>query len=497
MTGEKILEKENSKQGGRRTSKAFPLIMLLIMALVCAVCMGYMGYIHYDKQLENEAEMLRISAQQAASGLDMQLAKLEDASVTLMADSEYTDFDAADFSTMSEYDMTRRLSELKNKVTGLSLIDNYCDFTLLYRNDAAAGKLSEGSRELLGDDDGKIYPVLTDMLGEKRRIWVTGIDGNFNKVFYICRANEHTLFVGGFYTDELRYMLTDAELKDKVSMLLEDGDGNVIMSVSNSEGTLEPEEGEGGSYAVITDTAVQVCRTLDNGWKIVLIKDMTAIYEFYKKLALEVAVLMVLTMAVLTVMYVVRTKDEQSLGGSPMLTPEVDMLTGITNAEEAENTIADRLETCAAGSTYMLALVKIVNMEELGKRYGRAGYNGSIIKTYRGLAEFFGTDDPTSENIVGRIGEGKFIVMANFTQYDLFKANDALKDSLVKLSEHMNSVMLANQGDMQICIGAAVFPHSSGDYDELYDMAEKALEDAVNDDERSYAVYSKKSVFRK
>ncbi len=87
--------------------------------------------------------------------------------------------------------------------------------------------------------------------------------------------------------------------------------------------------------------------------------------------------------------------------------------------------------------------------------------------------------------------------MANFTQYDLFKANDALKDSLVKLSEHMNSVMLANQGDMQICIGAAVFPHSSGDYDELYDMAEKALEDAVNDDERSYAVYSKKSVFRK
>ena len=81
--------------------------------------------------------------------------------------------------------------------------------------------------------------------------------------------------------------------------------------------------------------------------------------------------------------------------------------------------------------------------------------------------------------------------MADYTQYDLFKANDALRAGLVQLSEAMNCITLANEGDMHICIGAAVYPHNSTDYDELYEMAEKALEDAINDDERCYAIYRK------
>lgn len=491
------MDKEKNKQGGRSSARVLPLVLMLILAAVCAVCLIYMGYVHYDIQLENEAEVIKTSAIQAASGLDMQFAKLEDVSVTLLANKEYTEFDAADYNTHSEYEITQTLNEIKNYVTGLSLIDNYCDFTLIYRNDAAAGKLSEGTKEQLCNDDGKVYPILDDLLEGRRRVWVTGVNGSYNKVYYISRASEHAIFIGGFYSEELRYMVADANRVKNSTLILEDGKGSTIMTVSSSKNELTAETAESDNGVLVTDNKVQASQKLDNGWKVVLIKDMTDTFEFYKKLALETAVVLVLTLSIIVVIYTVRIKDDPMLNSGRILTPEVDMLTGITNAEEAENTIADRLETCPAGSTYMLALVKIVNMEELGKRYGRAGYNGSIIKTYRGLAEFFGTDDPTSENIVGRIGEGKFIVMANFTQYDLFKANDALKEGIMKLSEHMNCVMLANEGDVHICIGAAIFPHNSSDYDELYDMAEKALNDAVEDDERSYAVYSKKGLFKK
>ena len=491
------MEKDNKKQGGRHSSRAFPLVLLAVLAVVCAGCLGYTSYIHYDKQLENEAELVKTSAVQAAAGLDMQFAKLEDASVTLSADREYSDFDAADF-TRGEYEISQKLTEIKNDVTSLSLIDNYCDFTLIYRNDAAAGKLSDGTKEGLSNDDGKLYPVLKELLGDKNRVWVTGVNGRFNKVYFISRSNDNALFIGGFYTEELRYMVACADRINNSKLMLLDSGGNAIMTITNSEAELTPEEVEGDSYVMVTDTSVQASKMLSNGWKVVVMKDMTSTFELYKKLGLETAVVIVLTLAVLTVLYVVHVKDDPAMGGGHILTPEVDMLTGITNAEEAENTIADRLDTCPAGSMYMVALVKIVNMAELGKRYGRSGYNGAIIKTYRGLAEFFGTDDPTSENLVGRIGEGMFIVMANFTQYDLFKANDALRDGIVALSEHLNSITLAHDGDMNICIGAAVYPHSSTDYDELYDMAEKALNEAVSDDERTYAVYRKdKGIYKR
>ncbi|MBQ8965075.1 MAG: diguanylate cyclase [Ruminococcus sp.] len=467
------------------------LWLLLIFAAVCAVCMIYTGYLHYDKQLNNEAEMLKVSAEQAAAGIDMQFNKLEAASVTLLADQEYVEFDAADFSLNNEYRITQKLAELKDGVTRLSLIDNYCDFTLLYRNDAAAGKLSEGSRELLCDDDGNVYPRLTELLGDNKSVWITGVDGNFDKVYYISQANEHALFLGGFYTEELRYMVAGAERLEDSILILDDGSGSRIMTMSTAEREIEPDNVEDESYAMVEDSFVQAGKTLDNGWKVILVKDMTTTFEMYKKLALEVSVVVVLTLAIMVVIYLLNFKDSPVYGGTPVIAPEVDMLTGITNAEEAENIVADRLETCVSGSTFMLAVVKIINMAELEKRYGRAGYNGSIIKTYRGLAEYFGTDDPESPNVLGRTGEGEFIVMADYTQYDLFKANDALRAGLVQLSEAMNCITLANEGDMHICIGAAVYPHNSTDYDELYEMAEKALEDAINDDERCYAIYRK------
>jgi uncharacterized protein (UPF0212 family) len=81
--------------------------------------------------------------------------------------------------------------------------------------------------------------------------------------------------------------------------------------------------------------------------------------------------------------------------------------------------------------------------------------------------------------------------MADYTQYDLFKANDALKQGLIDMSEALNSVYLANVDDIHICVGASIYPHNSTDYDELYLMAEKALQEAIDDDEKSYAIYKK------
>ena len=483
------MEKDGKTQP-KRSSQNIVMVLMAIIVLVCAAGLIYTGYLHYDKQLENDAELLKNSAEQTASSLDMQFAKLEDISVALLADGEQMSFDAADH-TKSKYEISRRLTELTKTITRLSLIDNYCDFTLLYRNDAAAGKLSDGTRERLCNDDGELYPVLTELLGEHRRVWVTGIDGNYDKVYYISRANDHALFFGGFYTEELRYMVASSGSMGNSRLLLTDKNNNIIMSIDNSKVKLQPDVVESGRYAYITDTKLQAGAVMENGWKVVLIKDITDTYELYKKLSLEMAVALVLTTAVIMVIYLVNFKTDPAFMGIALTAPDVDMLTGITNAEEAENVAADKLETCVSGSTFMLALVRITNLNEMEAKYGRSGYNGAIIKTYRGLAEFFGTDAPDSKNILGRMGDGEFLVMADYTQYDLFKANDALKEGLIELSEAMNSVKLAQEGDTHICIGAAVYPHNSTDYDDLYSMAEKALNEAINDDERNYAIYRK------
>lgn len=483
------MENDGKKQA-KHSNRAMVIVLLVVMVVICAVSLSYTGYMHYDMQLENEAGLLKASAEQSAAGLDMHFAKLEDACVTLIADEDRMSFDAADF-TKSEYERSRELTKVKKSVMALSLIDNYCDFTLLYRNDVAAGKLSDGTREMLCNDDGELYPVLKELLGDQKRIWLTGVDGASDRVYYISQANDRTLFLGGFYTEELRYMVSAAEKIGNSRFILTDSSDNIIMTINTADAELEPEKQMPERYASISDKSVQAGAVLDNGWKVVIIQDMTSTYEVYKKLSLEIAVLLVLVLAAMLVIILLNFKNEPAFGGVSVLAPEVDMLTGITNAEEAENKAADRLETCVSGSTFMLALVRITNLREMEAKFGRSGYNGSIIKTYRGLAVFFGTDSPDSKNIVGRMSDGEFLVIADYTQYDLFKANDELRNGLVQLSEAMNLVKLADDGDIHICIGAAVYPHNSTDYDELYSMAEKALAEAEKDDERNYAMYKK------
>lgn len=484
------MDKDNINQSVKRSNRTLVPIFALILMLFCAVGLIYSGYMHYDIQLENEAELLRTSAGQAATGLELKFEKLEDASVTLLVNEEYMSFDAA-YYPQDEYETSQTLAELSKNVTALSLIDNYCDFAIIYRNDSTAGRLSSDTKDMLNKEGSSIYAVLQELLNGERRRWITGVSGSYDKVFYISQANDHALFLGGFYTDELRYSISPADKSDGSKLILLDSEGHAVLSPNGPvEGEL-PDKIHGDSFALIEDDSVQASATLKNGWRVIIFKDMTDTVEQYKKLALEISVVLILVFAVFIVIYAINSGSEALYGGTSVISPEVDMLTGIINAEEAENIMADRLETCVSGSTIMLALARITNLPELEKKYGRSGYNGAIIKTYRGLAEFFGIDDPTTENLLGRTGDGEFMVLADYTQYDLFKANDNLREGLVELSESLNSIFIATEGDIHICVGAAVYPHNSTDYDTLYDMAEAALNEAIGDDEKSYALYKK------
>ena len=483
------MEKENKQPDPRRSRIRMIVMYILTLVITCAACLCYSGYVHYDEHLESEGELISASADQIALSVNMQLSKLEDASTTLLSNKEYMAFDAAD-SSMGVYQSAQKLAELKKTITGLSLIDNYCDFAMVYRNSVAAGKLSDSTRERLCDVDGELYPQLKRMLGSNRRVWITGVGNNYDKIYFISEANDHACFLGSFYTEELRFMFTPVNGLEASGISLLDEEGNIIIS-AGTDNITPIEHSDKDKYISIKSKSIQAVTTMDTGWKVVIHKDMTAIFELYRKLALETAAVLVLALALLLILYIVNFKDDTFIGGAPLMTPDVDMLTGITNEEEAENLAADRLETCISGSTLMLALVKIINLNDIAHKYGRAGYNGAIIKTFRGLAGFFGTDDPDCKNILGRAGEGKFLIMADYTQYDLFKANDNLKEGLVQLSERLNSIYIDTPGDINICIGASVYPHNSTDYDELFEMAEKALEEALKDDEKTYALYRK------
>ena len=98
-----------------------------------------------------------------------------------------------------------------------------------------------------------------------------------------------------------------------------------------------------------------------------------------------------------------------------------------------------------------------------------------MVKVSGVLREFYGKN-----NTVGKTGENEFAVLADFTDFNLFKAHDRMKANIRQLEEELDKLELENERGMIRCaIGAAIYPDDSDDYDVLYENAKAALDDSA------------------
>lgn len=485
-----ILDKEKKASSVKDSIRNMTLLCVMLLFFTCAAISSYSGYMHYDKQLNCAAEMLSATSDQISLTASMYFDKMEDVSLALLSNPDILAFDASD-EKMEQFVKLQKLNTVDSRINELSVMDNYCDFAVVYKNNVYAGNISDTTMEILRGDDSDIYSAIRESMEGERSKWVTGIEANYDKVFFVREVNENACFIGSFYMTELAELLKPEANWQNMHLLIYDDTGRRVINLGNVD--IEPLNmpDSGKNYSVISGSRVQENKIILNGWTLVMVKEMQEVRTYYRKIAFEMGAVLMIALVALVVCSVINSKgfgpEAPESGGRP----SIDALTGLNNAEAAENLIADKIETCISGSTIMLALVKIVNLKDIEKKYGRSAYNGSIIKTYRALATYFGTDAEDSKNIIGRTGENEFVVFADFTEYDLFKAHDKLRASLEELSLILGTVHIQIDDDIKIYVGAATYPDSSTDYDELYDLASEALDKAAAAGEPNYALHKK------
>ncbi len=467
---------ETNKRSAAGALKKMQVFYVLMLIVTCAGLLSYVGYEHYRHQIKTEAELLGAANKQTKIAAEEFFDKLEDASVALLSNEDIIGFDA-DAPDADEFEISQKLGQINKSVTVLSLMDNYCDFAIVYRNSTCAGRLSDGSKELISGDK-ELYDAMRDLLGDAKTLWITGIGGDLSKIFYIRAASENSCFLGSFYSQELADILVTGKAPKNTDLYLLDNNGSCVIATGKVAYN-EKDIAEDGSYTVLEYERIQAAESLHTGWKVVSVRRMKETIDIYRFMAVEVAAVLIIVIAMLSVFNILTARNSDLFSSDQLaVSPSIDALTGLSNAEEAEDLIADKIETCISGSTIMLAVVRITNLDEIRENYGKSGYNGAIVKYSHILSSFFGAEKEGSKNIVGKTGENEFVVFADFTEYDLFKAHDRLKESLEELDNTLKNSFLDHEGDVVCVVGAAIYPDSSTDYDELYDIAVQSLLEA-------------------
>ena len=111
--------------------------------------------------------------------------------------SEYKDF-YPDESVMSEAEINKTQDEISSVLLNISINDYFADFGIAYENGSSAGIITDSTRDTF---DGDIYEGLCSFIPNgKNDGWGTGFRGNYEKLYFVKRVNDHAVITISSYT---------------------------------------------------------------------------------------------------------------------------------------------------------------------------------------------------------------------------------------------------------------------------------------------------------
>lgn len=277
---------------------------------------------------------------QAKLNIDNYLNEIEDSTSLVFAHDNILTFTPLNPS-LSQYDITNTENEIDEYLLSISLLQNFTDFSLIYEDGSTIGKISETTKKIYNMNT--LYSELkSTVINNKNKCsWITGKDGDFNKLYYIKQVNNNALMLTSIYTDEL----------DEVFDKLNDGSGSCYTLINNdnfviysNNRNLISSEIDTNIYKDLSDKSSQILssnnelitvNTCDNGWK--LISSIPKIYIFRE------IYLISFVNVIIALVCMIASGIFGSLLAKKICVPIIDIVTKMQKAEKGDLSVKTKI----------------------------------------------------------------------------------------------------------------------------------------------------------
>ena len=179
------------------------------------------------------SQLIAAHNQQMEMNLNSYLSKVEKAASLLYSEEEYYTFDPGD-ENMDPYEKQEITSDMTDRINDLGILDNYTDFSVVYRNDDRIGWLSKVTRAMYSDK--QMYADFDSILnaGNGDYAWVFGLNGNTDHLYYLKRYNEQAIIMISFYSLELKQYFVIPEELNGMNVTLVDEENHILYANDES-----------------------------------------------------------------------------------------------------------------------------------------------------------------------------------------------------------------------------------------------------------------------
>ncbi|MCR5718641.1 MAG: sensor domain-containing diguanylate cyclase [Oscillospiraceae bacterium] len=412
--------------------------------------------------------------------LDGYLDRMETIAALAFATEDTYKYDATSPDN-DEYDALAREKNISDNLFGLCIMDNFLDYGIVYRNQRAVGKISNGTKLEFGET---MYEDLESMISNSRTRdgWAAGYHGNYNRIYYVKRIHENALMVISFYTDELKNVFDNPETMNDMTIRLLDRNYNILYSSKEEEiGEEMPADLTGriqqvNNATVLDDDYLVTVNTCGDDWYVVCsIPTDIIMQEQHQTTALiriAAAIAALLALLIGMIFAVNLTKPVERYISLLDIKAHNDQLTGILNKVSFEELSKKRIQNEIPTVPHALIVLDVDNFkgvnDTLGHAYGDEVLSG-IGSTLRAV---FSTED-----YLGRIGGDEFCVLVNTDPPENMAYTDYIRSKCDMLCEAFHKFYTGDDGNYKISasIGCSFFVKDGSSFDTLYHAADGAL----------------------
>lgn len=455
------------------------MYILIIFAMTTEIL--FMTIKKTDEALKSKVtSMVSALNVQMQMNLDSYLQKIETIGALIFATPETYEYDATDESN-DEYEAIKTEDFIEDKLYDICIMENFVDFSLVYRNNNHVGKMSNGSLNLFGDN---LYADLEAMINRQKTAdgWATGYQGNYKRIYYVKKVNENALLVISFYTDELTDVFEHPGGIDDIAVnLIEENNVVIYSSDSESKGNVIADDiakriSGRASMTIMDDTYLITIAECGDNWKVVCSAPTKIILReknevtFYIVITAVVAALLAVIVCILLTSRIIAPVNEfvDSLADEA----HTDLLTGILNKRTFEKKVAEALAEDHDSRKKALILLDLDNFKGVNDNLGHA-YGDKVLAGVGDILKrvFY------NEDYLGRLGGDEFCVYLNISDFQQGNYHKHIEDKCTELCKAFSDFYSGKNANYKISasIGVAVFPDNGMTFGELYNSADQAL----------------------
>ena len=436
---------------------------------------------------------------QMQMNMDSYLSRVETMATLIFTEKETYTYDATDES-IDAYDALNMENAISERLYSICLMENFVDFSIIYRNNHTVGKLSNNTKDLFGD---RLYEDFSAAINRTRTQdgWMAGYSGDYNRIYYVKRVNASAVLVTSFYTTELESVFEHPGGIEDITIRLVDN--NDVMLYSSEDGRTgtplrdDIRERISGleSSTFVDDAYLITVNSCGDDWRVIcsvptqiILKEQTSVQLFILTIGV-VAAIIAIGLSLLFSFGLSNSVDKTFTVLNNKA--EVDQLTGIYNKRAFETKVDYYIREAGPDACFALFMFDIDNFKSVNDTYGHAFGDKVLAGAGDIMRITFHLED-----YLGRLGGDEFCVFmpikAEMNEEERLRLIDK---KCTELCSAFAAHDFGGNADFHISIsaGVAVYPRHGSSFNVLYNKADRALYASKRKGKNMFTIYGEES----